>query len=310
MPGASVYEFIEEQGLDAICVQEDIPWVPVTATAKLDQFGVLRDNRAMPGLHWPIALKGPLEDLSNLDGYVPPDPDDPSRVAPVREAAARFKGKKAIIYVVVNSYLPVTFLRGMENLLSDYVTNPELAQHLTDICSDYYGRLALRAIEAGADIILEGDDYCGKTGPMMSPRHFRKFILPGIKAMVDGVHAAGGLFLKHSDGFLWPILDDLVNTGIDALNPIEPAARMDIGEVKRKYGDRVCVVGNIDCAELLTFGTPAEVRAAVRECIHVASPGYGHIICSSNVVHEGVPAENYKAMLEAAREFGNYPITA
>ena len=83
---------------------------------------------------------------------------------------------------------------------------------------------------------------------------------------------------------------------------------MDIGEVKKVYGDRVAIHGNIDCAHLLTFGKPEDVRNAVKDCIHKASPGGGHILSSSNSIHAGVPPENFIAMVEAAREYGEYPI--
>lgn len=85
----------------------------------------------------------------------------------------------------------------------------------------------------------------------------------------------------------------VINTGLDAINPIEPAAGMNIGDVKRVYGNKLAVIGNIDCATLLTFSTPDKVKESVRECIRVASPGGGHIISSSNTIHKGVKPENY-----------------
>ena len=115
-------------------------------------------------------------------------------------------------------------------------------------------------------------------------------------------------FIKHCDGYIWPIIDRLIETGIDGLNPIEPAAGMDIGEVKKTYGDRIAVIGNIDCAHLLSFGSKEDVQTAVKECIQKASPGGGHIISSSNVIHDGVPPENYAAMIDATKEYGRYPI--
>jgi uroporphyrinogen decarboxylase len=125
---------------------------------------------------------------------------------------------------------------------------------------------------------------------------------------VDAVKSRGVPFIKHCDGYTWPILEQMVSTGVDCINPMEPAAGMDIGEVKKAFGDRVALMGNIDCSHLLSFGTPEEVREAVKECIRAASPGGGHILSSSNIIHDGVAPENFTAMLEAAREFGRYPI--
>jgi uroporphyrinogen decarboxylase len=142
----------------------------------------------------------------------------------------------------------------------------------------------------------------------MSPQHFRQFVLPYLKRSIDAAHDEGVPFIKHTDGNIWAILDDLVQAGIDALDPIEPAAGMDIGEVKAKYGDRIAVIGNVDCSFVLTRGTVEEVEEAVKETIAKASPGGGHILASSNSIHPAVKPENYKAMVEAARKFGRYPI--
>ena len=115
-------------------------------------------------------------------------------------------------------------------------------------------------------------------------------------------------FIKHTDGNLWPILDDLVGTGLDGLDPLEPLAHMDIGEVKRAVGDRITLVGNVDCAELLPRGTEEEVVEAVKETIAKASPGGGHILASSNSLHPAVKPGNYRAMVQTARTFGQYPL--
>jgi len=103
-------------------------------------------------------------------------------------------------------------------------------------------------------------------------------------------------------------MDDIVNTGLDALDPLEPMAAMDIGKVKEQYGDRIALAGNVDCGELLSRGTAEEVVEAVKETIAKGSPGGGHILASSNSIHPAVKPENYRAMLAAAKEFGQYPL--
>jgi len=100
----------------------------------------------------------------------------------------------------------------------------------------------------------------------------------------------------------------MLECGIDAIHSIEPVAGMDIGDLKKKYGDKVTLCGNVDCAELLSYKTPAEVKAATREVIRTAAPGGGFVLASSNCIHSQVPVENLYAMLEAAEEFGKYPI--
>jgi len=126
--------------------------------------------------------------------------------------------------------------------------------------------------------------------------------------MVDLAKAKGVLFIKHTDGNLWPIMDLMVDTGIEGLDPIEPIAGMDIGEVKRRYGDRIALAGNVDCGELLSRGTPEEVVEAVKETIAKAAVGGGHILASSNSIHPAVNPQNYRAMVEAGKRYGQYPL--
>ena len=120
--------------------------------------------------------------------------------------------------------------------------------------------MAVGAIERGADIVVLLDDYADNNGPLMSPELFNEIVLPYLTNTVRAVKDAGGYVIKHTDGNLWPILESLIDTGIDAIHPIEPTAGMDIGEVKQRYGDRVCIMGNIDCGELLCRGTTDAVR--------------------------------------------------
>ena len=109
-------------------------------------------------------------------------------------------------------------------------------------------RIVQRAIQAGAEVIILGDDYAGNHGPMMSPALFRQFILPPLAKMIAMIHEEGASCIKHSDGDLYPILDDIVSAGPDGINPIEPVAGMELKKVKQLVGDKVCLTGNIDCA--------------------------------------------------------------
>ena len=109
----------------------------------------------------------------------------------------------------------------------------------------------------------------------MSPRHFKRFVFPPLKAMVTESKTRGAYCLKHTDGNIWKIFDMIVESGIDGIHPLEPVAGMDIGEAKLKYGDRITVMGNVDCGYTLSWGTAEEVRKAVRDCIKKAAPGGG-----------------------------------
>jgi uroporphyrinogen decarboxylase len=115
--------------------------------------------------------------------------------------------------------------------------------------------------------------------------------------------------IKHTDGDLWPIIDMIIDSGISCLDPIDPQAGMDLTEVKEKYGDRVALKGNVDCAQTLSYGTVEEVIAETKEVIRKGGPGGGFILSSSNSIHASVKPENYMAMLDTLREYGRYPLS-
>ncbi len=313
MPGSTMLEFYEKFDIDAITVYEDIDYVDVSPGIKRDHFGVLRDFREIKGnLKFPFPIEPLIKKDINpnkfLETYKMPDPHDSKRLVTLRETVKRFKGEKAVIFGLHHGLVYPTFIRGFDNYLLDFYLNPDFAKELSTMINNYYLELEKQAIEIGVDAIHDGEDYCGKNGLFMSIDHFKEFVLPGLQKVIKLAKDKNLPFLKHCDGNLWPILDLLVEEGIDAINPIEPTAGMDIGEVKRVYGDRIALIGNIDCTHLLTYGKPEEVRNAVKECISKASIGGGHILSSSNSIHAGVPPKNYIAMVKAAREFGKYPI--
>jgi uroporphyrinogen decarboxylase len=255
-------------------------------------------------------VKGPITSLEDIDRYTPPDPDAPQRLGRLPELVKKFKGKRAIVFHQRAAFMWSAYLAGIENLLADFLVEPEFAHKLLDVALEANIKLARNALRAGADIITLGDDYANNTGPLFSPAIFKEFILPRLAKIVGIIHEEKGKVIKHTDGNIWQIIDPIVATGIDGLNPIEPLAGMDIGEVKAKHGDQVCLLGNIDCGHLLPFGSPEEVEAAVKECIAKASAGGGHVLMSSNSIHSSVNPQNYLAMIQAARKYGRYPMAS
>jgi uroporphyrinogen decarboxylase len=310
LDGITIFEDMQMQLLGAVQPSE-VVWrgqsiVEGTRGVVRDEWGIIW---GITDLGIPYPMEGPIRSRQDLKHYTPPDPDAPHRLRSLREAVRRFKGRKAIVFLTHDGFEFPHYLRGgMENLLVDYIDDPDLAHTLAEMVNDYKIRLMRRAIREGADAIVSGDDYATAHGLMMSPAHFRQFILPYLKRSIDAAHEMGVPFIKHTDGNIWSILDMMVEAGIDGIDPIEPLAGMDIGEVKARYGDRIAVIGNVDCSIVLTQGTREEVEEAVKETIAKASPGGGHILASSNSIHPAVKPENYVAMVEAARKYGNYPI--
>jgi uroporphyrinogen decarboxylase len=306
-PGAETQnEFEERMGLDAVCCSARFERVRQNADGTYaDEWGVVY----CPGtevVDHPI--RGPIRDKDDFARYAPPDPEAPHRLGNLAELVSQFKGKKAIIFHQRAAFMWSAYLNGIDNLLVNFLAEPDFAHELMDMVLGVMLGIARRAIRTGADIIVLGDDYAGNKGPMFSPAVFRTFVLPRLKKMVDTIHEEGGKVVKHSDGKLWLLLDDMVGAGIDGLNPIEAVAGMDLGEVKRKCGSRVCLIGNVDCAHMLSHGTVEEVDAAVRVCMQQGAPGGGYMLSSSNSIHSGVRPENYLAMIAAGRKYGVYPL--
>jgi len=304
-PGISYPDFAELEDLDGVTVFESQRTESLDPCTVRDEWGIVWRTDE-PGI--PYRIDGPIHTLADLDRYRPPDPDADHRLADLERAVQRFGGQRAIVFLSHEAFEFSHYLYGMDNLLMAYAVEPEIVERLARIVTDYKTRVCERAAEIGADVLLTGDDYANRKGPIMSPAHFRRFCLPYLAELVATAHRCGKPFIKHTDGRLWPILDDMVDAGIDAIDPLEPIAGMDIGEAKRRYGDRIALCGNVDCGELLSRGTPEQVVEAVKETIAKASPGGGHILASSNSIHPAVEPGNYRAMVRAAREFGRYPI--
>ena len=147
-------------------------------------------------------------------------------------------------------------------------------------------------------------DYCFNVGPFLSPPMFAEFVTPYLKQVVEAVHEMGAFAVKHTDGDIMPILDQLVGAGIDALHSLDPMAGVDIREVRRLVGPSLCLMGNVNCA-LVHAGTPEEVYDSALYCLaHGGVENGAYIFCTSNCIFEGVPLENYAAMLQAREDFG------
>jgi uroporphyrinogen decarboxylase len=148
-------------------------------------------------------------------------------------------------------------------------------------------------------------DYCFNNGPFLSPAMFSEFVTPYLEKLVRGYRDMGFYTIKHTDGNIMPIIDQLVEAAPDALHSLDPQGGVDIAEVKRRYGDRVCLIGNVNCGQLQT-GTNEEVEASVRYCLKHGMPGGGYIFSTSNCIYTGMPLERYDLMLGIWRKEGNY----
>ncbi len=295
--------FAEAIGLDNVSSGIEFKRRDETADSYYDEWGVFY-RRSAEAMDHPV--RGPIAKREDLKTYVPPDPEATWRLSSLPALALRYRGDKAVIHHHRAAFMWSAYLVGLDNLLLYFAADPGFAHELMDMVVDVNIAIIRRAIRAGANIVTLGDDYAHNTAPMMSPAHFEEFILPSMTKAVEAIHEEGAMCIKHSDGNLWPILDMIVDSGVDAINPLEPVAGMDIAKVKDIYGRRVCLIGNIDCGELLSNGTRTEVIESVRQCIDAAAAGGGFILSSSNSIHSSVNPDNYLAMVRAGQEYGVY----
>ncbi len=223
-------------------------------------------------------------------------------VGRARQTGIFLVGFGDVAYPGASPYLPL-FLETM-------LREPELVERYMAVTTE--GTLALieAQLDLGVDGILGGNDWCFKTGPMFSVKAFRRFLAPHLKRIVEACHRRGVPYIKHLDGNTLPLLPTLVDeVGVDGYHGIEPVAGMDIVALKKQYGQRITLLGNLDCGELLSHGSADQIREQVRAIVQQVSPGGGHIFSSSNSIHDQVPLENLYSMLDAVREYGVYPIS-
>ncbi|OGO80979.1 MAG: hypothetical protein A2Y21_11400 [Clostridiales bacterium GWC2_40_7] len=186
---------------------------------------------------------------------------------------------------------------------------PELTKRLCDIYLNIGLAVVKKYIEIGVDCVMIATDWAYNSGPIVSPEMIRKYMIPQVKAIVDLCHNHNVYVLKHTDGNIMKIADDFFNMEIDAYQGIEPNAGMNIAEIKKLYGNKVTLMGNVDCARTLPFGTKEEIIKETKECIKVAAPNGGYIVSSSNTIANPIPASNFLTMVDTVFKYGKYPIT-
>ena len=252
----------------------------------------------------PYPVAGPIKSAEDLKGFRmrPPEPSD---FAMLDLFQAALPGRAVAFHMPGTFKLSWTLRGSMEQLLMDYILDPGLAHALARMVTDYCFSVIDHAVQRRADFIILEGDLAYNPGPLMSPEHYCEFIMPYHCELCAHAQKRGIKIVKHSDGRLNPLVPMLITAGFDGIHPIQPQC-MDIGEIKKQFGNRAAILGNIDCSFLLVFGSPEEVEQNVKETIAAAAPGGGYIISSSNSIHPGVKPENYIAMVKAARKYGDY----
>ena len=300
----TLFLILEEFGVDGYTCLPIGPGTEFSSgTPLLDDWGVgfMRSPHGMP-----VAAHHPVRDRHDLDRYTPPEPCRTHLIL-VDLMKARFQSAKAVFWMMRGTFVRSWRLVGMDNLMLKMIDDPEFVHRLAALVTDYNLQQLEMLVDAGGDVLIVEDDIADTRAPLISPKFFKEFVNPYNARLVDAAHRKGLKVVRHSDGNLWPLLDILIQTGYDGLNPLEPQAGMAMKRVKDYCGDRLCLLGNIDCQQLLPAGTVVEVEAAVRQVIEDAAAGGGLIIDSSNTYHPGVKPENVMAVFTATHKYGVYP---
>lgn len=305
LPDCTMEEFTLRMGLDAILTQPDFRREPISETRFRNELGIIYEKTEEEHV---IAVQGPIQTLEDLRNYEPPDPRAPHRFESLRRLVDRYKGQLAIGVHLNDVFSIPRNLMGFQELLMALAAEPELIRGLVELSVEMNIEFAKECARLGADFVFTGDDYASTEGPMMSPATFRELLYPGLVRVFTGFKEQGLLTVKHSDGNILPLLDMIMDAQPDCLDPIDPNGGLDIGQMKRDYGDRFAMKGNVDCAHLLTFGEMSDVVRQTKEVLRAAAPGGGFILSSSNSVHSKVKPENYLAMWNTVRTYGTYPI--
>jgi uroporphyrinogen decarboxylase len=246
----------------------------------------------------------PLADDAAIVSYRPPDPTRPELYTDAARVIHDFKDEYWIVGVTVTTIFETAWaLRGLERMLMDFALDPDRANAILDFPFHYHLTAAKKLVEMSVDMIWIGDDVGAQHAMLISPKHWRQFLKPRVATFIADLKAINPAVkvAYHSDGNILPIIPELIEIGLDILNPIQPAS-MNPALLKRQFGDRLCFWGSIDEQHTLPFGTPDSVRAEVRDRLNTIGKGGGLIIGPTHHVQLDTPLENFWAMVHTIAE--------
>jgi len=273
----------------------------------IDEWGRLMESRSETKTTWWIG--GTVETQEEIDNYVAIDPEEEGRFEMVERVVKPLKGKDIFVMGQGHSgwHMGFQVRGGIDKMLIDMYRRPEVAHSFMEKIANACLGIVKLMIDGGVEVVFMTDDYADCRSPLMNMKQFREFELPNIRRLIDYAKSRGIPGLKHSDGNIYPILDDMIGAGIKGIHPIEPGA-MDLKDVKERYGREVCILGSVDCRYVLPFGLEEDVRRDVRKCIDAAAQDGGYVLASSNSIHANCRVENVYTMVDEARKYGKYPL--
>jgi len=294
-------DIVDALAIDGINIRADYSREDVADDTYRDEWGTVRK---LTGDCIPAVLEHPIGDISKHRDYAFPDPAAPHRFQTLESALDRFSDERAVILNLRDGFSDMRDLLGYEDALVQFMLEPDLFRELLDRAVDYNLELARLARERyGVGIVATTDDVANDTGLLCRPEQYVETIGPSFRRVMQGYKDLGYLIIKHCDGDVTSVVDFWIDCGIDCLDPIDPGAGMRLDAFRERYGDSLCLKGNVDCKGALCDGTEEDVANEVRECLEKAGR-VGYILSSSNTIHRGVKPGNYSAMLAALRRWG------
>jgi uroporphyrinogen decarboxylase len=247
--------------------------------------------------------------VAEVEAYPVPDMDADYRFEGLAEQVAALKARGLAVRggLGYSTFDHSWLLRGYENFLMDMASDPEMAAAVMDRVVAILRNTVRQYARAGVDVMIWGEDVGMQDRMIMGPRLWRKWIKPRYASMIAAAKEINPevIIFYHSDGYIEPIIPDLIEIGVEVLNPVQPEA-MDPARIKKLYGDRLAFWGTVSVQRTMPFGSPDDVRAEVRQRIETVGRGGGFVLAPSHTLEPEVRWQNIVAFVEAAREYGQY----
>jgi len=261
---------------------------------------------------WPVMVQtnSIFKNRKDWEKYTMPDPKASWRFKQIEDAV---KENKKDLAVIPGFLGPVTlmywYFMDLPTLSVMLYEDPKLIVEICNTYADWVSDCAKEVIKVGEiDAFLIGDDWGFSSSLLISPEFLRKYFMKPFGRLVKILKDLGYPVIMHNDGNIWEVLDDIVETGVNGYHPVEKAATMDLGIIKKKYKGRLCPIGNVNNKTTMVNGTPQDVAKETLECLKIGGPNGGYIIASDHSIHDDIPEENILTLIETAKKYGKYPL--
>ena len=259
---------------------------------------------------WPIdaPYEFIIKDRNDLKSLNRPDPNSTERYEEQTEVVRLNKGRAALGGVVEGPLVKAWVYHGAGKLMRNFYDDPKFIIEMFKVFNDFAIPYAVNQVKAGLDYMWVAEDLGYSSGPFFSKKMFKELLYPFLLEIITELRKEKEdlKIAFHCCGDFKIFIEDIIDLGVNAINPFQRTAGWDISQVKQEYGDRIAIIGNIDSSRTLPYGTTEDVKNEVKETIEAAGQNGGLVIASDHSLHDGIPVENMLAIYEAVEEFGYY----